>query len=105
MSGGLDRRTVISGAVALVVLVAIVLGGIALAGGGNGEEATTSPAPAEAPSGGTTPPSADGLQLPPGIAECVADQGFDVAPSELHSVPPQVLNECFQALHQGDGAP
>lgn len=105
MSGDMDRRTVISVAVALAVLAAIVIGGVALVGGGDGDDTTTSPAPAEAPSGGATPPGAGGLQLPPGIAECVAEQGFDIDPSQLHSVPPQVLNECFSALHQGGGAP
>jgi hypothetical protein len=92
-------------AVALTLVVGLTLVVVVTAGGGGDEEATTTPAPAEAPSRTATPPSAAGLQLPPGIAECLADQGFAVDPSELHSVPPQVLNECFQALHQGGGAP
>ena len=97
-------RAVISVALALALaLVALVV--ILAASGGSDEGTTTSPAPSEAPSGGATPPSAGGLQLPPGIPECLADQGFDIDPSELHSVPPQVLNECFEALHQGGGAP
>jgi hypothetical protein len=92
-------------AVSAAALALVALTFAACSGGDDDEEATTSPAPSEAPSGGATPPSAGGLQLPPGIAECVADQGFDIDPSELHSVPPQVLNECFGALHQGGGAP
>jgi len=99
MSGDTDRRTVISVA---VVLVALALTLVAC-GGGDDDEPASNPAPSEAPSGGATPPSPGGL--PPGIAECLADQGFDIDPSELHSVPPQVLNECFGALHQGGGVP
>jgi hypothetical protein len=99
------RRLAVVVVVALALVVGLTLVVVVAAGGGGDEEATTTPAPAEAPSGAATPPSAGGLQLPPGIAECLADQGFDVDPSELHSVPPQVLNECFQALHQGGGAP
>jgi hypothetical protein len=100
-----ERRrpgTVISVALALVALVAIVVGGIALAGGGD-DEATTSP-PAETPSGSASPSQG---ALPPQITECLADQGFDLeSPDELHSAVPQdVINECFNALHQGGGAP
>jgi hypothetical protein len=95
-------RAVIWVALALVALVAIVVGGIALAGSGD-EESTTSP-PAEAPSGSAIPSQGT---LPPGITECLADQGFDLeSPDELHSaVPQEVINECFNALHQGGGAP
>jgi hypothetical protein len=113
MSGDVDRRTAISVAVALVAVIAIIVVGIAVAGGGGDDgESSTSPAPAEAPGGGVTPPSAGGLQLPPGIAECLADQGVDIPEGAdlnelLHggAVPPQVLNACFQALHQGGGVP
>ena len=112
MSGDLDRRTVIAVAVALVLLIAIVVAAIALAGGGGGEEPSPKPPPAAVPSddattpGVATPPSAGGLQLPPGIAECLADQGVRIdSPAELHSVPPQLLSACFEALHQGGGAP
>jgi len=90
-------RAVIAVALALVALALI----LAACGGGDGEETTTGP-PSQAPSGSTTPsPGA----LPPGIAECLADQGFEIEPAELHSVPPQVLQACFQALHQGGGVP
>ena len=94
-------RTVISVAL-LIALVAIVVGGIALAGGGD-EESTTSP-PSEAPGAGAAPSQG---ALPPQITECLADQGFDLeSPDELHSAVPQdVINECFNALHQGGGAP
>jgi hypothetical protein len=89
--------------VALTVVALALL--LAACGGGDDEEAAPSPAPAETPGQGAPPPGAGGLQLPPGIAECLADQGFDVDPSQLHSVPQQVLSECFNALHQGGGAP
>lgn len=104
MSGDIDRRTAISVGLALVALIAIVVAAIALAGGGGGGESATSPTPAQSPGGGAAPPSAGGL--PPGIAECVADQGFELeSPDELHSVPDDVLEACFDALHQGGGAP
>jgi hypothetical protein len=111
MSGDIDRRKAISVAVALVAVIAIVVVGIAVAGGGGDEETSTSPAPAAAPSGGA-PPADVASQLPPGIAECLADQGVDIPEGAdlnelLHggAVPPQVLAACFQALHQGGGAP
>lgn len=93
-------RVVIAVALALAALALI----LAACGGGDDEDPTTSPAPTEAPSGGATPPSPGAL--PPGIAECIADQGFDLeSPDELHSVPEQVLQACFNALHQGGGVP
>ena len=89
-------------AVVAVVLVALVL--LLAACGGGDEEPATSPAPAEAPGGGAAPPSLGGL--PPGIAECLADQGVVLeSPDDLHSAPQDVLNACFNALHQGGGAP
>ncbi len=98
----MKRSRAASVALALVAL-ALALGAC---GDDDDEEATTNPAPAvEAPNGGGAPPSPGGLQLPPGIAECLADKGYEVEPSEIHSVPPQVLNECFSALHQGGAAP
>jgi len=112
MSGDIDRRTAISVAVALVAVIAIVVVGIAVAGGGDDDgESSTSPAPAAAPSEGAAPPDV-ASQLPPGIAECLADQGVDIPEgadlNELFhggAIPPQVLAACFQALHQGGGAP
>jgi hypothetical protein len=111
MSGDIDRRTAISVAVALVVLIAIVIVGIAVAGGGGDDgESSTSPAPAAAPSDGAAPPDV-ASQLPPGVADCLADQGVDLEGADINeilhggAVPPQVLNACFQALHQGGGAP
>jgi hypothetical protein len=110
MSGDIDRRTAISVAVGLVAVIAVVLVGIAVAGGGGDDEAGSGPAPAAAPSGGA-PPADVASQLPPGIAECLADQGVDLEGADVNeifhggAVPPQVLNACFQALHQGGGAP
>jgi hypothetical protein len=112
MSGDIDRRTVISVAVALVVLIAIVLVGIAVAGsGGDDGESSTSPAPAAAPSDGAAPPGV-ASQLPPGFAECLADQGVEIPEGAtlneiFHggAVPPEVVEQCFERLHQGGGAP
>jgi hypothetical protein len=112
MSGDIDRRTAISVAVALVAVIAIVVIGIAVAGGGGDDgESSTSPAPAAARGDGAAPPGV-ASQLPPGFAECLADQGVDIPEraglNEIFhggAVPPQVLNACFEALHQGGGAP
>jgi hypothetical protein len=111
MSGDVDRRTAISAAVALVAVIAIVVVGIAVAGGGGDDgESSTSPAPASAPSDGAASPDV-ASQLPPGVAECLADQGVDLEGADINeifhggAVPPKVLNACFQALHQGGGAP
>jgi hypothetical protein len=86
--------------VALVVVIALVLSG----GGGGGEGTTTTPAPSvEAPGGGATPPSDLGA-LPPGFVECMAQQGYDIDSSaDIHSAPPEVLQGCFGASHQGGG--
>ena len=92
-------------------LIAVVLAFVALAlvltacGGDDDEEATTRPAPAEAPSGEPAPsPSPGGL--PPQLLECFADKGYEVtSPTEIHSAPPQVVQECFGLLHQGGGVP
>jgi hypothetical protein len=99
----LKRPPVAISVALLVALLAIIVGGIALAGGGD-DDTTTSPTPSEAPSGGAAPSAG---ALPPQITECLADQGFDLeSPDELHSAVPQdVIEECFNALHQGGGAP
>jgi hypothetical protein len=112
MSGDIDRRTAISVAVALVAVIAIVVVGIAAAGGGGDDgESSTSPAPAAAPSDGAVPPGV-ASQLPPGFAECLADQGVDIPEGTglneiFHggAVPPEVVNQCFERLHQGGGVP
>ena len=96
----MKRRAVSAVAVALVAL-ALLLGGCL---GGDDEDATNSPAPAAAPDGDAAPPSPSGL--PPQLLECFADRGFDLkSPTEIHSAPPQVVEECFAALHQGGGLP
>jgi hypothetical protein len=111
VSGDIDRRTAISVAVALLAVIAIVVVGIAVAGGGGDDgESSTSPPPAAAPGDGAAPPGAS--QLPPGFAECLADQGVDIPEGAslneiFHggAVPPEVVNQCFERLHQGGGAP
>jgi hypothetical protein len=112
MSGDIDRRTVMSVAMALVGLIAIVVVGIAVAGsGGDDGESSTRPAPAAAPSDGAAPPDV-ASQLPPGIAECLADQGVEIPEGAtlneiFHggALPADAVNRCFQRLHQGGGAP
>jgi hypothetical protein len=99
-------RALIALALALVALALV----LAACGGGDDGDPTTSPAPAEAPSGGA-PPADVASQLPPGIAECLAAQGVDLEGADINeifhggAVPPQVLNACFGALHQGGGVP
>jgi hypothetical protein len=92
-----------------LALVAAVL--VLAACGGDEKEATPNPVPSEAPSGGATPPGVAG-QLPPGFAECLADQGVEIEPDAdineiFHggAVPPQVVEACFESLHGGGGGP
>ena len=86
-------------AMALVAL-ALLLG--ACGGGDEGEETTTSPAPAaEAPSGSPTAPSLD--RFPPEFLACLQDQGIDLesvtdVSAVIHS--PEG-NQCFDVLHGG----
>ena len=106
-------KAVVSLAVALVLLVAVVVGGIAIAGGSGGDEGTNAtPAPSEAPGGSDTPPGLGAF--PPQFIQCLTDQGVDIEdlegldPNEIFhggAVPPQVLNTCFGVLHGGGGAP
>jgi hypothetical protein len=93
-------HAVIAVALALVALSLV----LAACSGDDDGNASTSPAPSEAPSESTTPPSPSAL--PPELLECFADQGFEIeSPAEIHSAPPQVVQACFGALHQGGGAP
>jgi hypothetical protein len=70
------------------------------------EKETPSPAPpADTPSESAPAPNDPGA-LPPEFIDCMAAQGYDVKSSDdIHSAPPQVLQACFGALHQGGGAP
>jgi hypothetical protein len=106
-------KAVLSAAVALVVLVAIVVGGLAIAGdsgdgGGTSVTPTTTAAPSEAPDGSSAPPGLGAF--PPEFIQCLKDRGVDIEgkdPQELFhggAVSPQVLNVCFGTLH-GGGAP
>jgi hypothetical protein len=105
-------RAVLLAAVALVVLVAIVVGGLAIAGDSGDDEGTdgtptTTPAPSEAPDGSTAQPGLGAF--PPEFIQCLTDRGVDIEgkdPQELFhggAVPPEVLNACFGALHGGGG--
>jgi hypothetical protein len=92
-------RGVVAAGLALVALSLV----LAACSGDDDGEASTSPAASEAPNESTTP-SPSGL--PPELLECFADRGFELeSPAEIHSAPPQVVQECFGALHQGGGAP
>jgi hypothetical protein len=55
------------------------------------------------PSGTTTPLSPGAL--PPSLLECFADEGFDIeSEDDIHTAPPQVVETCFNELHQGGGS-
>jgi ABC-type glycerol-3-phosphate transport system substrate-binding protein len=92
---------------ALALVATVLL--LAACGGGDDDESTTTTdsAPATtapAPSQGTPPPS--GGQLPPQLVECFEDKGIEVdSVDEIHSAPPEVVQECFSALHGGGGPP
>ena len=86
------------------VITAVALSLLLGACGGSddtSDDARTSPPASQTPFGGATPPgSLD--QLPPEFLKCMKDQGYEVeSPDEIHSAPPQVLQACFGALHQG----
>jgi ABC-type glycerol-3-phosphate transport system substrate-binding protein len=91
-----------------VLAVSFVL---AACGGDDEESATTSstpspttPAPSESPSPSDTAPGAG--QLPPALIECFEDKGIEAdSVEDIHSAPPEVVQECFAALHGGGGAP
>jgi hypothetical protein len=81
---------------ALVVVAVLLLG----SGGEDGSGSDAAPPEAvEAPET-TTPPSSDLGALPPGFAECMAEQGYEIASqADIHSAPPEVLQACFGAAH------
>ena len=92
-------------AIALALALVAVAVALAAGGGGDDEEKKATPPPSEAPldggGGGGAPPTESG-QLPPEFLECMADKGYRIeSPAEMHSAPPEVLQECFGALHQG----
>lgn len=76
-----------------ILLAALAVAGLACGGGDDGDT----------PSGTTSPPSPGAL--PPSLLECFADEGFDVeSPDEIHTAPPQVVETCFNELHEGEGS-
>ena len=85
-----------------VILACLILGSC----GGDDGAPTPSPAPdrgAETPPETTPAPGGTG-SLPPAFVECMADQGYTIeSPDAIHSAPPQALQACFGALHQGGG--
>ncbi len=97
-------RMVMAGVLTLVALARAAWGG-----GDEEEDKKATPPPSESPSGGggggatapSTPP-----QLPPELVKCYEKRGYKVeSPADIHSAPPQVVQECFAALHQGGEAP
>jgi hypothetical protein len=99
-------RTLIASSLGLIVLVAMIAVGIALAGSDD-DDTTATPPPGDAvetPTATPTPGAPAGL--PPEFFDCLADQGVVIeSPDEIHSVSPEVLQACFGSLHGGGGAP
>jgi hypothetical protein len=97
-----NARTLIAVSASLVVLAAIVLGGLALAGSGDNAIDDGAPRdPVETPTETATPPSGAG-GLPPQFVQCMADQGYAIeSPDDIHTAPQQVLQACFGSLHGG----
>jgi hypothetical protein len=95
------RRTAALIAVALALIaLALTLG----ACGGDDGETSTNPAPSGATNGSGPPPSTGAL--PQELVECYAEKGYRIeSPAQIHSAPPQVIQECFGALHEGGGSP
>ena len=86
------------------LLLALVALGIAGCGGGDGDEAPRDRV--EAP-GATTPDTTSAPDsLPPEFVKCMADRGYEIKSSaDIHSAPPKIVQACFEAVHQGGGAP
>jgi hypothetical protein len=94
------RRRTSAGLALAFAFVALVLA-LAACGGG---ETTTRAAPAGEAAGGSGAPPGDLGDLPPGFAECMAQQGYVIrSEADIHSAPPGVLQACFGAAHQGGG--
>jgi hypothetical protein len=98
------RRRPLPSAIAIAVVLAPL---VAACGGGDDgdDDKATDPPASQTPFGGgdSTPPATPG-RLPPEFVKCMADRGIDVKSSaDIHSAPPQVLQACFGALHQGGG--
>jgi hypothetical protein len=84
--------------------VALVALGIAGCGGGNGDDRPRDrvEAPGETTRDTTGAPDA----LPPEFVKCMAERGYQIESSaDIHSAPANVVQACFEAAHQGDGAP
>jgi hypothetical protein len=87
---------------ALVVVVALALI-VGACGGGDDDDDKARTSPPASGGGGAAPPASPS-QLPRAFVRCMAGRGFDVdALADIHSAPPQVLQACFGALHQGGG--
>jgi len=86
------------------LLLALVALGIAGCGGGDGDEAPRDRVEAR---GATTPDTTSAPDsLPPEFVKCMADRGYEIKSSaDIHSAPPKIVQACFEAVHQGGGAP
>jgi hypothetical protein len=41
-------------------------------------------------------------RAPPEFLDCIADQGYELSPTDdIHAAPPEILQTCFESLHQG----
>jgi hypothetical protein len=91
-----------------VALAALALLLAACDGGDDDEnkEATTPASEAPRGDGGASTTSPSPSALPPQLLECFAERGYAIeSPTQIHSAPPEVVQECFGRLHEGGGAP
>lgn len=85
---------------ALLLFTAAAIG-LAGCGGGDGDEGPRErvDAPRETTRNTTSAPDS----LPPEFVKCMADRGYAIeSAADTHSAPPEVVQACFEAVHQGE---
>jgi hypothetical protein len=97
------RKTLKKQKLALLLLALAALG-IAGCGGGNGDDRPRDGV--EAPGETTRDTTGAPDSLPPEFIKCMAKRGYQIeSAADIHSAPANVVQACFEAVHQGGGAP
>jgi sugar/nucleoside kinase (ribokinase family) len=87
-----------------LLLLAVVTLGITGCGGGDGDGGPRDRV--EAPRETTRDTTGAPDSLPPEFVRCMAERGYQIESSaDIHSAPAKVVQACFEAAHQGGGAP